>query len=74
MERPESGDLRAWGPTARLSWLSETHFARLGFARSAGSRAALMTGRQFARVGVPGVFMPTVGFGRIVALCYRAST
>ena len=28
-----------------------------------GSRAALMTGRQFARIGVPGVFGPSVTAG-----------
>merc|ERR1719460_889755 len=28
-----------------------------------GSRAALMTGRQFTRTGVPGVFSPTVNEG-----------
>jgi arylsulfatase A len=28
-----------------------------------GSRAALMTGRQFNRIGVPGVFGPTVDNG-----------
>ena len=28
-----------------------------------GSRAALMTGRQFARIGVPGVFGPSVSAG-----------
>jgi arylsulfatase A-like enzyme len=29
-----------------------------------GSRAALMTGRQFTRVGTPGVFGPTVNVGK----------
>ena len=29
------------------------------------SRAALMTGRQFVRIGVPGVLMPTVNVGKL---------
>ena len=32
------------------------------------SRAALMTGRQFVRIGVPGVLMPTVNVGKLQPL------
>eukprot|EP00039_Didymoeca_costata_P029425 m.24627 g.24627 ORF g.24627 m.24627 type:complete len:574 (+) comp7626_c0_seq1:438-2159(+) len=49
-------DKLAWGGKVLSSWYS-------GCPVCSGSRAALMTGRQFARVGVPGVFGPDVQTG-----------
>lgn len=49
-------DALAFGGKVLTTWYS-------GCAVCSGSRAALMTGRQFARVGVPGVYGPTVSAG-----------
>ena len=49
-------DKLAWGGKTLTSWYS-------GCPVCSGSRAALMTGRQFARIGVPGVFGPSVTAG-----------
>lgn len=49
-------DRLAFGGKVLTTWYS-------GCAVCSGSRAALMTGRQFARVGVPGVLGPTVNIG-----------
>merc|ERR1719247_1990809 len=49
-------DRLAFGGKVLTSWYS-------GCAVCSGSRAALMTGRQFARLGVPGVYGPTVNSG-----------
>ena len=46
----------AYGGKILTSWYS-------GCPVCSGSRAALMTGRQFARIGVPGVFGPSVTAG-----------
>lgn len=49
-------DKLAYGGMILSSWYS-------GCPVCSGSRAALMTGRQFARIGVPGVFGPSVTAG-----------
>jgi len=49
-------DSLAWGGKVLTTWYS-------GCAVCSGSRAALMTGRQFTRTGVPGVFGSTVNVG-----------
>jgi arylsulfatase A len=49
-------DALAFGGKVLTTWYS-------GCAVCSGSRAALMTGRQFARLGVPGVYGPTVNAG-----------
>merc|ERR1719408_1060752 len=49
-------DALAFGGKVLTQWYS-------GCAVCSGSRAALMTGRQFARLGVPGVYGPTVSAG-----------
>eukprot|EP00041_Stephanoeca_diplocostata_P008161 m.118189 g.118189 ORF g.118189 m.118189 type:complete len:592 (-) comp17199_c0_seq1:157-1932(-) len=49
-------DKIAWGGKILTSWYS-------GCPVCSGSRAALMTGRQFNRIGVPGVFGPGVDVG-----------
>merc|ERR1719409_1436510 len=49
-------DALAFGGKVLTTWYS-------GCAVCSGSRAALMTGRQFTRTGVPGVFGPTVNAG-----------
>jgi len=49
-------DKLAWGGKILSSWYS-------GCPVCSGSRAALMTGRQFNRMGVPGVFGPVVTDG-----------
>lgn len=49
-------DALAFGGKVLTTWYS-------GCAVCSGSRAALMTGRQFARLGVPGVYGPTVSAG-----------
>eukprot|EP01047_Picozoa_sp_COSAG01_P046101 COSAG01_NODE_4299_length_5163_cov_8.009479_6_plen_134_part_00 len=49
-------DKLAYGGKVLSSWYS-------GCPVCSGSRAALMTGRQFARIGVPGVFGPSVHNG-----------
>ena len=45
-------DWLAWNGKILTTWYSGCNVC-------SGSRAALMTGRQFARTGVPGVFRPT---------------
>jgi arylsulfatase A len=49
-------DKLAHGGKVLTTWYS-------GCAVCSGSRASLMTGRQFARLGVPGVYGPTVSAG-----------
>ena len=49
-------DKLAYGGKVLSTWYS-------GCPVCSGSRAALMTGRQFNRMGVPGVFFPTVSQG-----------
>jgi len=49
-------DALAFGGKVLTTWYS-------GCAVCSGSRASLMTGRQFARLGVPGVYGPTVSAG-----------
>eukprot|EP01051_Picozoa_sp_SAG22_P001159 SAG22_NODE_43_length_25304_cov_5.394644_11_plen_381_part_00 len=49
-------DKLAWGGKVLSSWYS-------GCPVCSGSRAALMTGRQWNRIGVPGVFGPSVTAG-----------
>jgi arylsulfatase A len=49
-------DRLAWNGKILTTWYSGCNVC-------SGSRAALMTGRQFPRTGVPGVFGPTVQGG-----------
>ena len=49
-------DKLAYGGKVLTNWYSGCNVC-------SGSRGALMTGRQFTRIGIPGVFSPTVNVG-----------